>query len=106
DALNLNAAVAQRLSAVVGAAGERQTQFAHERRSHGGLEVRIAALVELVVGVAHGLGLGAADHHLEIHGLERIVLIAVDHTGRAGDALPGPAPRGGAPARFGLDYAF
>src|SRR6187397_3215670 len=65
--------------------------------------MRVAALVELVVGVAHGFRLGAADHHLEINRLKRIVLIAVDHASGARDALPGAEPRGDALAGLVLD---
>src|SRR5262245_15812735 len=60
------------------------------------LEMRVAALVELVVRIAHGLRLGAAEHHLEIDRLERIILIAMDDASRARDAFPWPEPRGDA----------
>src|SRR5262245_22571752 len=48
----------------------------------------IAPLVEILVGVTHGLGLAAPDHHLEIDRLEAVVLVAVDDAGGAGDAFP------------------
>src|SRR5690348_11554008 len=51
-------------------------------------QMRAAAAIELVVGIAHGFGLGRAEHHLEIDRLEALILIAVDHAGRAGDAFP------------------
>src|SRR6516225_9506579 len=66
-------------------------------------QVRIAPLVELLVGIAHRLRLAAAEHHLEISGLEAVVLVAVDHAGRAGDAFPWPEPGGEAPAVLVLD---
>jgi hypothetical protein len=47
------------------------------------LEVGIAPLVEVLVRIAHGFGLGAAQHHLEIDRRETVVLVAVDHAGRA-----------------------
>jgi len=46
-------------------------------------EMRVAALVEVVVCVTHGLRLAASEHHLEVHGLKRVVLIAVNDAGRA-----------------------
>src|SRR5436189_5152704 len=49
------------------------------------LEMRIAALEEILVGVAHGLRLGAADHDLKIHRLQAVVLISMNHAGRTGD---------------------
>src|SRR5215831_8860131 len=58
--------------------------------------MRVAAFVELVVRVTHRLRLAAAEHHLEIDRLERIVLVAMDDSGRARDAFPGPEPRGDA----------
>src|SRR5215469_3790365 len=53
----------------------------------------VALLVKLVVGVTHGFRLAAAEHHLEIDGRETVVLIAVNHAGRAGDAFPRAEPR-------------
>jgi hypothetical protein len=41
--------------------------------------MRVAALVELVVDVAHGLRLAATQHHLHVNRLKTVVLIAVDH---------------------------
>src|SRR5882757_4440325 len=67
------------------------------------LEVRVPLLVEVLVGVAHGLGLGASDHHLKIDRREAVVLIAVDNAGRARNAFPGAEPRGQALAAFVLD---
>src|SRR5262245_38662795 len=46
-------------------------------RSHR-VEMGIAALVEVLVGVADGLGLAASEHDLDIDRVEAIVLIAVD----------------------------
>src|SRR5262245_28339634 len=71
-------------------------------RSHR-LEVRIPLPVELLIGGAHGLGLGAPDHDLEVDRLEAVVLIAVDDAGRTGDALPGTEPGGQALAALVLD---
>src|SRR5438045_7373134 len=53
----------------------------------------LAPAIEIVVGIAHSLRRGAAQHDLEVNGLEAIVDIAVDHAGRAGDALPLSEPR-------------
>src|SRR5215211_4812766 len=70
--------------------------------SHG-LEMRIAALVEVVVGVAHGLRLGAPQHDLEVYRLQAVVLVAVDDAGRARDAFPRTEPRGQPLAALVLD---
>src|ERR1700736_83615 len=43
------------------------------------LEVSIAPLVEILVRIAHGVGLGAPQHHLEIDRREALVLVTVDH---------------------------
>src|SRR5262249_59923835 len=72
------------------------------RRLHR-LEMRVAPLVELLVSVAHGLGFAAPQHDLEIDGLETVVLVAVDHTGRARDAFPWAQAGGGALATFVVD---
>src|SRR5215510_5027069 len=58
--------------------------------------MRVATIVELVVRVTHRLRLAAAEHHLEIDRLERVILIAMDDTSRTRDALPWPEPRGDA----------
>src|SRR5689334_2367933 len=63
----------------------------------------VAALVELLVGVAHRLRAGAAEHDLEIDRLEAVVDVAVNDAGRAGDALPGPETRLEAAAGLVLD---
>src|SRR5262249_9840675 len=65
------------------------------RCSHS-LQVRIPPLVELVVGVAHGLGLAASKHDLEIDRPQAVVLIAVDDAGGTRDALPWAETRGDA----------
>src|SRR4029077_4705192 len=67
------------------------------------LKVRIPLLVEVLVGVAHGLGLGAPDHDLKVDRLQAIVLVAVDDTGRTCDAFPRTQPGGEALAAFVLD---
>jgi DNA-damage-inducible protein J len=46
-------------------------------------QVCVAVLVELIVRVAHGLGLAPPQHDLEIDRLEAVVLITMDHAGRA-----------------------
>src|SRR5262245_36703493 len=56
----------------------------------------VAALVELVIRVAHRFRLAAAEHHLEIDRLERVILIAMDDASRTRDALPWPESRGDA----------
>src|SRR5262249_30277905 len=53
-------------------------------------QVRVAAAVELVVGIAHRLGPSLAEHDLEIHRLQALVLEAVDNPRRTGDAFPRP----------------
>src|ERR1700720_31454 len=65
--------------------------------------MRIPALVQLAVGITHGIGPAAAEHDLHVNWRQRIVLIAVDHAGWTGDALPGAKPRGDALAAFVLD---
>src|SRR6516162_3172736 len=72
------------------------------RDSHR-LEMGIAALVEVLVGVAHGLGLGAAEHDLEVDRLQAVVLIAVDDAGGTRDAFPRPEAGGEALAALVLD---
>src|SRR4051812_3460937 len=67
------------------------------------LQVRIPLLVEVLVGVAHGLGLGAPDHDLKVDRLQAVVLVAVDDAGRTGDAFPRTQPGGKALAAFFLD---
>src|SRR3954471_4871611 len=67
------------------------------------LQVRIPLLVEVLVGVAHGLGLGAPDHDLKVDRLQAVVLVAVDDTRRTGDAFPRTQPCGEALAAFVLD---
>ena len=56
-----------------------------------GFEMRVATLVEFVVGIAHSFGLAATQHHLHVHRLETVVLISVDHACGARNALPGTA---------------
>src|SRR5262245_36670783 len=65
--------------------------------------MRVAPLVELLVGVAHGVGLAAPQHDLEIDGLETVVLVAVDHAGGARDAFPWAQAGGDAFATFVFD---
>src|SRR5260370_28807882 len=48
-----------------------------------------AAAVELVVGAAYRVGAALAGHDLEVDRFQALVLEAVDHSGRAGDAFPG-----------------
>src|SRR5262245_30343146 len=67
------------------------------------LEMGIAALVEVLVGVAHGLGLAATEHDLEVDRLQAVVLIAVDDAGGTRDAFPGPEAGGEALAALVLD---
>src|SRR5262249_14428751 len=51
----------------------------------------------------HGLGPPAAEHDLEVDRLEAVVLVAVDHTGRARDAFPRAEARRDALAVLFLD---
>src|SRR5437763_3016005 len=73
------------------------------RRPASAAEMRVAALVELVIGIAHRLGPSLAEHDLEIHRFEALVLEAVDDPGRAGDAFPWPQALPHLPAGLVLD---
>src|ERR1700733_8086577 len=55
--------------------------------------MRILALVQLIVDVAHGLRLAAAEHHLKINWRKRLILKSMDPARRTGDALPWTEPR-------------
>src|SRR6059058_3785180 len=66
-------------------------------------QMGVALLVEVVVGVAHRLGLAAPEHDLEIDRLQAVVLEPVDHARRTGDAFPGSEFAGQPPAAFVLD---
>ena len=50
--------------------------------------MRVTPLEQTFIGVAHGLRFAAADHHLKIHRFKALVDIAMDHPGRAGNAIP------------------
>src|SRR5258708_6251465 len=63
----------------------------------------LAAFEELVVGISHRLGSAAAEHDLEIHRFEAVIVEPVDYAGRAGDALPGPELAGEPVAGLILD---
>src|SRR5499427_567354 len=68
-------------------------------RSHRALvvarrEMGVAAAIEPVVRVAHGVRAAPSEHDLKIDRAEAVVLVAVDHAGRARDALPRTEPRG------------
>jgi len=52
------------------------------------VQMGVAAVVEVFIGVAHRVGAALAEHDLEIDRFEAFVLEAVDHAGRAGDAFP------------------
>src|SRR5580658_2945387 len=69
----------------------------------GSLEMLVAPLIELVVGVTHGLGPPAAEHDLDVDGREAGVLVAVDDAGRTSDAFPWAESRGQPLAGFILD---
>src|SRR5213595_2463489 len=73
------------------------------RRPASAAEMRVAALVELVIGIAHRIGPSLAEHDLEIHRFEALVLEAVDDPGRAGDAFPGAQSLAHLPAGLVLD---
>src|SRR5262249_19535161 len=89
--------------------GERPPQddgcvcCAARRRLSNRLQVGVLALVKIVVGVAHGLRLAAPEHHLKIDRFQAVVLVAVDHAGRRGDALRWAEPGGEARAAVVLD---
>src|SRR5690348_2007225 len=55
--------------------------------------MRVASLILLVVGIAHGFRPAAAEHHLEIDRPQAVILVPVDHSRRALDALPRAEPR-------------
>src|SRR5258708_31045497 len=59
-----------------------------------------APLVKLLLRITHGFRLAAAEHDLEVDGLQAVVLVAVNDAGRAGDALPGSEARGEAATAF------
>src|SRR5207237_8413512 len=63
----------------------------------------VAALVQLVVGIAHRLRPRLAEHHLKVDRLQALIHIAVDHAGRAGDAFPRPELDVDASSAFVLD---
>src|SRR5215471_10897311 len=67
------------------------------------LQMGIALLVKLLVGVAHGLRLAASEHDLDIDRLEAGVLVAVNDAGGATDALPWTQPGVEALAALVLD---
>src|SRR6516162_11358364 len=50
--------------------------------------MRLAAPVELFIGIAHRFGTAAPEHDLHVDRFEAVVLEAVDDPGRAGDAFP------------------
>src|SRR5262245_39070833 len=82
---------------------QRMTDVYRRWRNSHRLEVGIAALVEVLVGIAHGLGLAAPEHDLEIDRLEAVVLISVDDAGGTRNAFPGPKAGGEALAAVVLD---
>src|SRR5262244_2384457 len=82
---------------------QRMTDVYRRWRSSHRLEMGIAALVEVLVGVAHGLRLAASEHDLEVDRLEAVVLIAVDDAGGTRDAFPRPETGGEALAALVLD---
>src|SRR5205807_6853557 len=67
------------------------------------LKMCVAALVQLVVGVAHRFRPRLAEHHLKVHRLQALIHIAVDHARRAGDAFPRPELDVDASSAFVLD---
>src|SRR5262249_32898744 len=75
----------------------------HGEPLFGRLQVIAATLVQILVRIAHGLRAAAAEHHVEIDRPEAVVLVAVDHAGRARDAFPRPEPRGDALPALVLD---
>src|SRR5262249_48543665 len=83
---------------------QRMTDVYGRWRASHRLEMGIAVLVEVLVGVAHGLGLAASEHDLEVGRLQAVVLIAVDDAGGAGDAFA-PPEWGGGVASGGRCYA-
>src|SRR5437879_13848879 len=67
------------------------------------VQMGVAAAIELLVGVAHCVGAALAEHDLEVDRLEALVLEAVDHARRAGDAFPRAEPAAQLPPALVLD---
>src|ERR1700758_4273578 len=80
----------------------RLTADSFRRPVSHGLQVRVLALVKLIIGITHRIRLAAAEHDLEIDRFKRVILITVDDPRRAGNALPSPEPGFVAPASFVL----
>src|SRR5438477_13030457 len=66
-------------------------------------QMGVAALIEILVGVAHCVGAAFAEHDLEIDRLEALILEAVDHARRAGGAFPRAKPAPQLPPALILD---
>src|SRR5215469_1657305 len=62
--------------------------------------MRVAAAVEVVIGVAHRLGTAAPEHDLHIDRLQAVVVETVNDPGRASDAFPWPELAADLPAGF------
>src|SRR6516165_3797103 len=87
-----------------GKTGKKGANGAHRPASTSNrLEMGVSVFVELVVRVAHGLRLAAAEHYLEVDRPKAVVLIAMNDAGRTGDALPGAEPGSEALAGLVLD---
>jgi hypothetical protein len=71
-------------------AGGPQTRRSGNYAANSLLEVCIASLVQLFVGVAHCFRLCPAEHNLKINWLEAVVDVTMNDTGRAGNAIPRP----------------
>jgi hypothetical protein len=56
------------------------------------LQVRVFALVELFVGVAHGLGPVASQHDLKVNRLETVVLVLVESRRQDRRCIPRARP--------------
>src|SRR5690349_6967929 len=75
------AAAKTRAAARAGANIRRMPTFRSEaqiNRTLHRLQMRIAPLIKVLVGIAHGLWLSPPEHDLEIDRLEAVVLVAVD----------------------------
>src|SRR5262249_44378144 len=55
---------------------------------------------QFFIRIAHGFGFAATQQDLEVHGLEAVILIAMDNARRARDAIPSAEARGDALAGF------
>src|SRR5437763_6149307 len=73
------------------------------RRGPSPSQMSVAALIEILIGVAHRVGAALAEHDLEIDRLQALILEAMNHARRAGDAFPRAEPAPQLPPALILD---